>query len=148
MPDIPSKRYFLQQSERLGFKANSLEKVYRLLTVLKRIDENHTEANQIALKGGTAIQGMVFNFRRLSVDIDFNFIGSLERDKTQEIREDIRLFIDRLGEELGYTSDLRKRYALDQYEWRYNNVYGERSTSRSKSTIWRDIQLSESERGR
>lgn len=91
---------------------------------------------------------MVFNFRRLSVDIDFNFIGSLERDKTQEIREDIRLFIDRLGEELGYTSDLRKRYALDQYEWRYNNVYGERSTSRSKSTIWRDIQLSESERGR
>jgi len=111
-------------SENSGFKINSLEKVYRLMTILGEIDGHPEISDALALKGGTAIQGLAFGFRRLSIDIDFNFIGSVDKDVTQEKRESIREIIGILAPEMKYELDLRSEYALDQYQWKYDNVYG------------------------
>lgn len=57
-----------------------MEKVYRMLGIIRRIDESGELRSLLALKGGTALHGLVFGLQRLSADIDTNYIGSVERD--------------------------------------------------------------------
>jgi hypothetical protein len=55
MPEAPDKRYFSRISGQNGFKADSLEKVYRLLTVLARMNGIPELQEKLALKGAPAI---------------------------------------------------------------------------------------------
>jgi predicted nucleotidyltransferase component of viral defense system len=48
--------------------------------ILERVRTMPELSNSLALKGGTAIQGQVFGFKRLSVDIDLNYVGNLDRE--------------------------------------------------------------------
>ena len=58
-----------------------LEKVIRLGEIAADISRHPFLGNVLALKGGTALNLCVDRPRRLSVDLDFNYIGHLERDK-------------------------------------------------------------------
>lgn len=62
-----------------GFAADTLEKVWRLLGLLKLIDAHPFLGPRVALKGGTALNLFVFDLPRLSVDIDLNYIGATDR---------------------------------------------------------------------
>lgn len=64
----------------LGFSPNSLEKVFRLLTLLETLRSNSFLRPRIALKGGTALNLFVFDVPRLSIDIDLNYIGAPDRE--------------------------------------------------------------------
>ncbi len=64
----------------LGFRPDSLEKVFRLLSLLETLRSNAFLRPRIALKGGTALNLFLFEVPRLSVDIDLNYIGSGDRD--------------------------------------------------------------------
>jgi len=59
----------------LGFRPDSLEKVFRLLSLLETLRSNAFLRPRVALKGGTALNLFLFDVPRLSVDID------LDRDK-------------------------------------------------------------------
>jgi predicted nucleotidyltransferase component of viral defense system len=63
----------------LGFRPDSLEKVFRLLSLLEALRSNAFLRPRVALKGGTALNMFLFDVPRLSVDIDLNYTGSGDR---------------------------------------------------------------------
>lgn len=62
-----------------GFRSETLEKVLLLLDLLDAIGGHPYAGPRVALKGGTAINLFVLDTPRLSVDIDLNYVGALER---------------------------------------------------------------------
>ena len=63
-----------------GFAAEPLEKVLRLMSLLGALTSHPYLKPRIALKGGTALNLFHFEVPRLSVDIDLNYIGAVDRD--------------------------------------------------------------------
>ena len=63
----------------MGFAADTLEKVWMLLRLLKLVYAHPFLGPRVALKGGTALNLFVFDLPRLSVDIDLNYVGATER---------------------------------------------------------------------
>ena len=62
-----------------GFQPSVLEKTLRHLDLLQEIGRNPALSERLALKGGTALNHFFFDPERLSVDIDFNFVGVLSK---------------------------------------------------------------------
>jgi hypothetical protein len=63
-----------------GFLPETLEKAFRLLSLLDGLRSHPFLKPRLALKGGTALNLFVFDVPRLSVDIDLNYIGSTDRE--------------------------------------------------------------------
>lgn len=63
-----------------GFQAAPLEKVFHLLQLLDVLRSHPFLANRWALKGGTALNLFALDLPRLSVDIDLNYIGAVDRE--------------------------------------------------------------------
>jgi predicted nucleotidyltransferase component of viral defense system len=70
----------MQAAEATGFKAEMVEKALHLLNLLNALNAHPFLKNKWVLKGGTALNLFLLNLPRLSVDIDLNYIGSLERE--------------------------------------------------------------------
>ena len=75
------KEYIEEVAKRTGFIRSTLEKVERLLNILEWISNKEELKDLLALKGGTAINTAIFNFPRLSVDIDLDFTENLAKDE-------------------------------------------------------------------
>lgn len=63
-----------------GFQTEPLEKVILLLELLEAIRSHPFLKDRMALKGGTALNLFTSNVPRLSVDIDLNYTGAVDRD--------------------------------------------------------------------
>jgi predicted nucleotidyltransferase component of viral defense system len=63
-----------------GFGAELLERVFRLMALLDALNSHPFLKTRIALKGGTALNLFHFDVPRLSVDIDLNYLGAVDRD--------------------------------------------------------------------
>ncbi len=125
MSEIPGKTYFSGLSKKTGFKSDSLEKVYRMMTILSRIGEIPDLNDRLAIKGGTAIQGLSFGFKRLSVNIDLNYVGSVEKEPMLREREEIRKNLLYLFRDLGYFADKPvSMYAEEQFNLHFKNCAG------------------------
>jgi hypothetical protein len=68
-----------REATELGFRAEPLEKVVRLLDLLDALRTHPYLAGRLVLKGGTALNLFVLDLPRLSVDIDLNYVGALDR---------------------------------------------------------------------
>lgn len=66
-----------------GFQPESIEKVAYLLSTLSGIFQDSDLSDKLVLKGGTALNLFHFQIPRLSVDIDLNYISSIDQ-KTME----------------------------------------------------------------
>ena len=64
-----------------GFRQDVVEKVVRLMSLLNTINSHSFLKGKLALKGGTALNVFIFEFPRLSVDIDLNYIGAIDREE-------------------------------------------------------------------
>ena len=64
-----------------GFLPETLEKVLHLLNLLKSLNSHPVLKGKWVLKGGTALNLFLFKIPRLSVDIDLNYIGAIDRDE-------------------------------------------------------------------
>ena len=67
-------------AKKLHVVRDTLEKVVRLADILRLFEKDKVLSGSFALKGGTAINLMVFNLPRLSTDIDLD----LSENKTSE----------------------------------------------------------------
>ena len=67
------------ESARSGFRSEILEKVLHLLNLLDGFRSHPFLKTRFALKGGTALNLFVFDLPRLSIDIDINYIGAVDR---------------------------------------------------------------------
>lgn len=70
----------VREAARSGFHKDPFEKVIRLTELLESLRSHPFLKSRIALKGGTALNLFVFDVPRLSVDIDLNYVGAVDRE--------------------------------------------------------------------
>ena len=71
----------LSVADSTGFNATTVEKVLHLLNLLNAMNSHPFLKGKWALKGGTALNMFVLDLPRLSVDIDLNYIGTVDREE-------------------------------------------------------------------
>ena len=75
------RNYIENISKETGFIQSTLEKVERLIRILEWINSDEKLNKILVLKGGTAINIAVFNFPRLSVDIDLDLTENIVKEE-------------------------------------------------------------------
>lgn len=121
------KKYIEETSSKTGFIKSTLEKVERLLNVLEWINNHEKLSKLLALKGGTAINTAVFNFPRLSVDIDLDLAENLTKDEMIKERENIHNLLVKYLNSNDYRINIEKSkniYALDSIVAEYEDIRG------------------------
>lgn len=113
-----------------GFRPEVLEKVHRLLDVVDGMRRHPYLKSRIALKGGTALNLFVFDVPRLSVDIDLNYIGSLDRETMLAERATFEQAINAVAGRLGLTLRRAPDHAHAGGKWRlwYESTLGQGGT--------------------
>jgi len=97
-----SREGYRAAANRTGFLPEILEKVVRLGELLGVIFEHPFLRSRVLLKGGTALNLMVEAPRRLSVDIDMNYIGAVDREGMLAEKPKVLEALQRLSAGLGY----------------------------------------------
>lgn len=121
------KKYIEEISNETGFIKSTLEKVERLLNILEWINNHDKLSKLLALKGGTAINTAVFNFPRLSVDIDLDLTENLAREEMIKERENIHNLMVQYLKANEYNINAEKSkdvYALDSIVAEYQDIKG------------------------
>ena len=114
------------QAKALGFNRDTYEKVCRLVEVLMFFEKDTLLSHSLALKGGTAINLLYFDLPRLSVDIDLDFVGHVDRDEMMTTRHRINELIQLQMKASGYALNSKSKFyhALDSYVFDYTNTGG------------------------
>ena len=95
----PSIQTLQHLADETGNQLDTLEKVLRLLDILQEIAGDSFLSDRLVLKGGTALNAFHLGLDRLSVDIDLNYIGALDREMLAflfELTPNEQEFLDRL----------------------------------------------------
>jgi hypothetical protein len=79
-----------------------LEEVIRLRQLLIEFRKHPFLRDRLVLKGGTAVNLFYLELSRLSVDIDLNYIGQLDREEMHRERPEIVKATDQITKALGY----------------------------------------------
>lgn len=109
----------------LGFQVAMLEKVLRLVELLDTLSRHPILGDALALKGGTALNLFVFDLPRLSVDIDFNYVGERDLAAMQAARPDIEEHVGLVARRHGLRVQAPKvAHALTGWSLGYTNVLG------------------------
>jgi len=98
----PSREYLQHCSIQTGYQIGPIEKVVRLGEMAGDIARHPFLGKALVLKGGTVLNLCFGPPKRLSVDLDFNYIGSLERAKMEEDRPRVEKAISELSKRRGY----------------------------------------------
>ena len=120
------KTEMAQQAQNLGFNRDNLEKVYRLVEILKFIASNDQLSNRLSLKGGTMLNLTVLSMPRLSLDIDFDFSQPVPKEEVGKQRVVITQVLTNYLTINGYTTrdNQRTLKAADSMTWNYTNSGG------------------------
>lgn len=121
-----SKEEIAAVVESTGFDRTMVEKVFHLLVLLRSFNNHPFLRNRLVLKGGTALNLFIFDMPRLSVDLDFNYIGSVDKqimlDEGPEIEEAVISLSLREGLQL--RQPVKKYHAGWRISLRYESVFG------------------------
>ena len=98
----PSAQTLQRIAGETGLQAGTLEKVLRLMDVLQEIAQDPVLAERLVLKGGTALNVFHLKLDRLSVDIDLNYVGALDRQTMEADRPQVDAALGRLLTAQGY----------------------------------------------
>ena len=98
----PSIQTLQRIASETGYQADTVEKVMRLLDLLQEIARDRILSERLVLKGGTALNVFHLGLDRLSVDIDLNYIGALERAAMEAERPILEGSLNRLLASQGY----------------------------------------------
>ena len=112
-------------AKKMGFVANTLEKVCRLTGVLHLIEKDPFLYKSLGFKGGTAINLVIFDCPRLSVDIDLDFCLETSRDEMLEARREIKdalLCSMATSQYTFYEDEFRSFYALDSFAFYFQTA--------------------------
>ena len=117
--------YLATLAETTEFQPASLEKVVRLGSLVAQLSV-HAFLNQVlVLKGGTALNLCFSEPRRLSVDLDFNYVGRQDRAGMLEQRPDVERAVRQLVSGAGYrVQQSADEHAGRKYYLQFLNAYG------------------------
>jgi predicted nucleotidyltransferase component of viral defense system len=109
-----------------GFIRDNLEKVFRLRDILQYLNSNPETENCLSLKGGTAINMIIFNLPRLSVDIDLDFSKECGREEMIQFRENINNNLLNYLFAQGYalSPNTKNPHSLDSWVFYFQNAGG------------------------
>lgn len=79
----PSRTFLEQAAADTGYQVSSLEKMTMLGDIAGDMARHPLLQETLALKGGTALILGFGSPSRLSVDLDFNYIGHIDRERTK-----------------------------------------------------------------
>lgn len=123
-----SREVLIKSAKLHSYKPEILEKVLRLIEVLGQFSAVPFLNERLALKGGTALN--LFHFEkipRLSVDIDLNYIGSVDQDTMKQERQIIHEAILKIMQQNNFDLDRSPtHYAGGKMIWRYPSVLGQK----------------------
>ncbi|HZZ33437.1 MAG TPA: nucleotidyl transferase AbiEii/AbiGii toxin family protein [Phenylobacterium sp.] len=121
----PSAQTLQRLAGETGLQAGTLEKVIRLLDLLSEITADATLRDRVALKGGTALNVFHLALDRLSVDIDLNYVGALDRAAMEADRPEVEAALTQILTAQGYA--LRRQpegHAGGKWIARYGSALG------------------------
>lgn len=121
-----TRSYINETAQKQGFQRDTLEKVVRLYYLLKDMSEIPLFRENLALKGGTAINLAYFSLPRLSVDIDMDFTRSGKMEELLPYRREIKDTLFYLLQSQGYTIGKlgKELHTLDQWTFNYQSIAG------------------------
>lgn len=99
---MPDRRRVETLASDLRFEPEVLEKVIRLLELLADITRHPRLKAALVLKGGTAFNLFFGPPERLSVDLDFNFVGAVELQEMLRQRPNVEMALENLAAAHGY----------------------------------------------
>ena len=117
---------FLERcSAETGFQVAALEKVVRIGEIAGNIARHPMLGEVLALKGGTALNLCFGPPTRLSVDLDFNYIGSEVREEMLVQRPKVRDAILMLAARSGYrTQESAEAFSGGKIYLSYRSILG------------------------
>jgi len=122
---IPSREFVEQAAAQTGYQASSLEKVIILGDLAGDIARHPLLKDGLVLKGGTALNLGFGPPSRLSVDLDFNYVGSPDRDQMLEDRPRYEEAVISLARKKGFTvQQSADTFAGRKIFCRYQSVMG------------------------
>jgi predicted nucleotidyltransferase component of viral defense system len=98
----PDRESILALSSDTGFRSETLEKVIRLGEFMSDVTRHPLLSRVLVLKGGTAINLFFGEPRRLSVDLDFNYVGRLDREEMRADRPEVERALETIATGRGY----------------------------------------------
>jgi hypothetical protein len=98
----PSRERLRDLSAESGFRSDVLEKVLRLGELAGDVAKHPLLSTALALKGGTALNLCFGPPRRLSVDLDFNYVGGSDRERMLRDRPEVERAVQAIAEGRGY----------------------------------------------
>lgn len=108
-----------------GFREDTLERVVRLGEMAEDISRHPWLRTVLVLKGGTALNLCLGTPRRLSVDLDFNYVGSAERSRMLQDRPTVEGALTELARRRGFrVQRSAEAHANRKLFLRYSSVGG------------------------
>jgi len=111
------------QSEVTGFRPDILTKVGHLLQLLNAIHSHPILKGKLVLKGGTALNLFMFDVPRLSIDIDLNYVGEVNREAMIAERPKIERALQAVFSREGFTArGVPNEHAGGKWRLRYSSA--------------------------
>jgi predicted nucleotidyltransferase component of viral defense system len=121
-----SSSEILSIADSTGFRAEMVEKVLHLLNLLNNLKAHPYLKRKWVLKGGTALNLFVLDLPRLSVDIDINYIGALDREAMLADRPKIEQAVQAVFSREGLTARrVPTEHAGGKWRLRYDSYTGQ-----------------------
>ncbi len=120
-----SREYLERLAGETAFQPDMLEKVLRLERVLDQAGRHPFLQTRLLLKGGTALNLFYGQAPRLSVDLDFNYIGAVARKAMLQERPEIERALEQIakGEEYNI-QQAAEEHAGRKFYLNYWNAFG------------------------
>ena len=120
-----SEQELMQEANKTGFRPEIMEKVWHLMDVLDGINVHPFLKDRLVLKGGTALNLFFFDLPRLSVDIDLNYIGKLDRQEMLLERPEVEKALEAIFQRQGLSiRRIPEKHAGGKWQLRYTSVLG------------------------
>lgn len=120
-----SREYLEGLAGETAFQPELLEKVLRLERVLDQVGRHPFLQTRLLLKGGTALNLFYGQAPRLSVDLDFNYIGAVAREAMLRERPEIERALEQITRGDGYNiQQAAEEHAGRKLYLNYWNAFG------------------------
>ncbi len=120
---FPDRRYFARLAGETGFRIGPLETVFRLVDLLGRL--RAPLADELSLRGGTALNLLYLDVPRLSIDIDLDYVGTPDPAEAQRRRPELLAEVEEISREAGYdVAPERPSYAMAHLRLGYVDASG------------------------
>lgn len=122
---LTSEKELMQEANETGFRPEIMEKVWHLMAILDGISVHPFLKDKLVLKGGTALNLFFFDIPRLSVDIDLNYIGQIDRQKMLVERPEVEKALEAIFQQGGLSiRRIPEKHAGGKWHLRYASALG------------------------